>query len=929
MQSTRTRGILPNSLRNKFWMVAVFITAAIALVLGINSTVAAQAPTANLTIQSLSVSKTSEDSNAVTYRATATVANTGDADFSGVQRIDYQINNDDRQLAYIVTALTAGDSASFTFNFDLKPGDHTIRVILGDVETTQSVTVPGSDINVKVLEHRTLTGSQVEFDIRITNSGDLTAEDLTLSASWQGETDATSGSQTYDGDIPSLAPQGETTITMSLEIQAGSYTFTFETTTSTIEIDAQNNSTQRDLDIEFVDLQVTVLSTESLGWDGDGSALMAILVEVENVGVDDSNTFYIGIECKDERTTDCATSQQSDPIPAGEKSETELRLWLPIGDTATRIFAVEDEDTFRWGDANAIDFTITAPTAPELTWTLVRISQPTVTSYWSDGTANVELNLTLANNGTDEPYNVTINCTRDESAIEGCSEDASGDFVTDTHPTVANQVLRLPPGETTIMFDYGGEQTKSATVIVPERIAGVDREVWDCFTDTSNIDPENEIDDYASDEGIGCAGWDRDFIIKWPVGEPIQLWADGNDLHLDIMNEVLDDVRPLLNVDFETVENKDDAQLIVHTGVARDNAEVIGLDCTDFGGCAQTQFDDHGKITSSNIVIWLNGIEDEKRRDHTIRATTLHELLHALTNIEHRHHDRTSVMSYEALDYTTVDGMDLGLFTLIGHPLVQPGMTFNEVQDLIIFTDELNDPPKPVELSAPALLRRAHATLMDAESVSFRVIGEWPGCRGTHDFGPAQLELANFRPYSSLWRHFNDGTDRYYYVGNPTDWSESEWWLRRGRTWQDVGSQRVSDSTTFRGGFSSPLQMLAAINIYAGSSDYSVYSRTSNNVEIEIELNQPNPSWSRGLDLQISISINPNTYQISEYELHWAFNPRNRNSCDRYSVRASSPIYGLDFTFPDAIWQESTLLVQPKTSDEMATQLAGASNAGD
>lgn len=908
--------------RLNLWLVTTLVVSAIALTLAISSTATAQSPAPNLTIQSLAITKTGETSTGVTYQATATVNNNGDTDFSGAQRVDYQINSSDAQLAYIVTDLPAGGSLSFTFNFELQPGDHTIRVILGETETSQTVSVAGSDIAVEIAEHRILTGSTVEFDIRISNSGELTATDLTLTATWEGATDDASGTQDYDGDIPSLAPEGETSITMALEIKPGSYTFTFEATTSTIESDSTNNSTKQSLDVEFIDLRVQLLSTDSLGWNGDGKAFMSIIIEIENVGVDDSKAFNIGIECDDERITECATSTQSNRIPAGEKTETELRLWLPIGDTTTRIFAVENEDTFRWGHSNAIDEIITAPEAPELTWTLVRISQPSVSSYWSDGTANVELELTLANNGTDDPYTISIECTQSETVIDDCGGDVTGEFEIDSHPTIARPVLRLPAGEWEITLDYGAEESKSTVAIVPERIIGVERDVWDCFSDTSNIDPEDR-DNYATgDEGIGCAGWERDRVIKWPVGEPIKIWSHGEALYLEILEKVLADISALINIEFETVATKDEAQLTVHTGVPREDADFTALDCIDFAGCAQTHFDKNSQITSSNIAIWLNNIEDEKRRDHTIHSTTLHELLHALTNMQHRHHDRTSVMSYDALDYTTVEGMDQGLFNLLGHPLVQPGMAFDEVLELIIFADELNDPPEPVELSAPALLRRAHAALMDAESFSFQVTGDWPGCRGNHDFGPAQLQLANLRPYSALWRHFQDGRDRYYYIGNPSDWSTSEWWLRRGRTWQDVGGHQVSDATTFRGGFTSTLQILNYINIYAYESDYSVTSRTSDSVEIEVALDQPIPQWSRDLDLQISISINPTTYQISEYQLHWAFNPRNRNSCDAYSVRASSPVYGLDFTFPDAIWQKSTLLVKPETSDENAVEVA-------
>ncbi|MXZ02426.1 MAG: hypothetical protein F4Y88_01770 [Chloroflexi bacterium] len=216
--------------------------------------------------------------------------------------------------------------------------------------------------------------------------------------------------------------------------------------------------------------------------------------------------------------------------------------------------------------------------------------------------------------------------------------------------------------------------------------------------------------------------------------------------------------------------------------------------------------------------------------------------------------------------------------------------------------------------------------MINAGSFGFLVNGDWLGCRGNHDFGPAQLQFANLRTHSALWQHFEDGTDRYYYIGNASDWTASEWWLRRGRSWQDVGVDRISEATTFRAGLSSVLRILYYINVYADQSDYSVTSRNSNSVEVEVNLDQPNPQWSRDLDLRITMSINPDNYRISEYELNWGFSPRNRNSCDEYFVRASSPVYGLEFTFPDTILAESTLLIQPEMPDTTALEAYVATN---
>ena len=906
--------------------VAVFLTLSLATVLivfAVNMTASAQPASSGLTIQDLIISRIGKSSTAVNYQALVTISNSTGTDFAGVERVEYQLDDGDLQLGYILTALPDGESVSFTFDFALAPGEHTVRVVLGESEMSKSFSVAGADIAVLIAESRIKRGSIVEFDVNITNSGVLVARDLTLTSAWMNIDGDVSGEQVYDAELPTLGTNKRTSVSLPIQLRTGSYHFSFTVSTSTIEAEFDNNAVDLSLDVEFIDLRLEVIATESLGWDGDGNALMSMMVEVENAGVDDANTFYIGIECNAEWTWECSTSMQSDAVAAGEKTTSELRVWLPIGETPTRIFAVEDEDTFRWGDFNVIEKTITAPVVPEQVWTLNRISDPAIVGYWSDGSANVEFEMTLVNNGTDEPSNVTIQCMMDETVLEDCGDEITVNRGADVYPTVVHHVLRLPQGDTDLRFDYGADEPKSSLAIVPERIIGVERAVWDCFSDTSNLDPETNEQDEADDLGIGCAGWDQTYITKWPVGETIKFWTHGDPDYIEILNESLEDLGSFLNLEFESVPTKGEAQLTIHTGVAREDADFTGLDCIDFGGCAQTIFDEvDGRVTASNIAIWLSRLDDEVWRQHSIRATTRHELLHALTNMEHRHHDRTSLMSYDALDYTNIDGMDHGLFKLYSHHLVQPGMSFDQVLELIVFNDGLNDPSEPPELSAKSLLRRAHAAIMDAESLSFEIKGDWPGCRGNHDFGWAQLELANLRPYLAIWRHFLDGNDRYYYIGNPADWSASEWWLRRGRNWSDVGAERVSDATTFRGGFSSLLQSLADINVYANESDYSVISRTADKVKIEISIDEPNPRWSRGLNREISITVHPETYQISEYEMTWNFNPRDRDNCDTYTVRARSAEYGVEFTFPDAIREDSQLLLPEVATDESTTAMA-------
>ena len=84
---------------------------------------------------------------------------------------------------------------------------------------------------------------------------------------------------------------------------------------------------------------------------------------------------------------------------------------------------------------------------------------------------------------------------------------------------------------------------------------------------------------------------------------------------------------------------------------------------------------------------------------------------------------------------------------------------------------------------------------------------------------------------------------------------------------------------------------------------------------LEIEIDGPNPRWSRSLRLKIRTEVHPETFEISNYKMTWNFSPRERNSCDIYTVEGRNPVFGEEFSFPDEIRQGSQILQpQPSTS---------------
>ncbi len=846
------------------------------------------------------------------YEASLEVQNAGNADFSGIERIDYQINDIESGLVSIVTELAQGESQNFSFSFDLAPGDYQVNIMLGESEMSEAIYVAGADVTVEIIDHRFKRGNEVEFDIEISNDGELVANGLVLNARWSDEPDdSIQEAIEFRNNANGLNPNTRTNLSIPIKIPAGSYQFKFDVSTTTIESRADNNSTSIELDVEFVDLRVNVISAESLGWDSNGNALIEFEFDVENNGVDDSPPFDLSLECVDNTIAACASSTPFQAVPARDSRVGEMTVWMPVGETATRIYAVEDEDSFRWGNLNAITHTQSVTEAPDLVWNLSRISEPQVISYWSDGSANVDLDLTFVNNGIDETRTVSIECMRSNVIVDDCGGEIEVQKVPHSYPTIVGHTLRLPSGNTRLIFHYGDDEPQATSATVPERIVGVERDVWECFSDTSFV---YLLDSDGHDQGIGCGGWDEDYVIKWPVGDTTNVWVTGDPLYVSVFEDVLEDLAPLLNIDFQYVENRFDAQLVVYTGWPEERAKATGLDCVDFGGCAETWDDPNGRITESTIAIWSQKINDGTRLRHAIEAITLHELLHAFTNIGHRHHDHTSVMSYDAINFTTIDGIDLGLFQLLTHPLVEPGMSFEQVRELIVFSDELNDPPEPQPLSAEQMTRRAAAAMFDAGSVRFEMQGNWPGATCNHRFGPATYDIGNLRLGRNHWTHFDHGSEHYYIIRKPDepydhhDGELVEFWLNRGRTWEQVNSDRIYDNSNFRGFWSNPLNMLSHINVYANPSDYEIVLHSTSVVMIEVELDGPNPEWSRSVNVDIRIEMHPETFEISKYELTWNFDPKHRDSCEIYTVKARNGEYGFEFKFPNTIRQGSKII---------------------
>ena len=377
----------------------------------------------------------------------------------------------------------------------------------------------------------------------------------------------------------------------------------------------------------------------------------------------------------------------------------------------------------------------------------------TVFGYRQDGMAEVELSIELRNDGDipaqDAPV-VTVGCTLNGGPVSGCGGPLDGLVLPDgVGREEAALRLRVPMGtELRAVLEDG---TASNTVIVPERIVGVERDVWECFSDRPRRDAS-----YENDFLGGCGGWTSGTVLKWDPEVPVRVWADpsGDPRYVRILEEVLNELALLLDLDVEWVQTEAEATLKAYVGVPSTRAASLGLDafCQDTVGCGGPESYEDGAITSASMSVWLDGPQEAPLTKNEIVHATLHEALHALAAMHHRPAVRSVMSVNAALRLPMLSDSDEALLRLHAHPLVRPGMAMPEVQRLIVFADELLDPP-PIAHGDDGirLAERAYAAMLDAGMARFDVRGGWPdrGCErefsGSHALRPVRSRLPHPR----------------------------------------------------------------------------------------------------------------------------------------------------------------------------------------
>ena len=537
-------------------------------------------------------------------------------------------------------------------------------------------------------------------------------------------------------------------------------------------------------------------------------------------------------------------------------------------------------------------------------------AQPELAGYWSDGTASLKVSVSLRNIGAPQftgSRRVLASCPR--AGRSGCGGEVSVSLPDGYGPVSAEMELRVPMGAATLQLDYGEDTPLTLDVSVPERILGVEREVWECYSHR----PEGGVPVFDK-WTAGCGGWGGT-VRKWLSDAPVKYWVTGHEAYTSMLEEALIELAPLLGLQFQRVEQQYDADLWAFVGIPRDEADnydfgVSDWYVTDTAGFASGGETPSGEVTSGSVVVWLKDDYDDATWSASDRnnaySVTVHELLHAMAAISHSTR-KDSIMGGSGLKW--LSPMDEALIRLNSHRLVPPGMTMEEVRALVVLRDELLDAPPPQELDALGMLWRASISLTNADTVKFNVRGGYRtgGCLYTFGVRRGWATLAVGRLEGAFLGHphvayFDDHDVKLIkiWTGATGEW-RWHYWKEKSGAWESVEWENFYPLSNWAKANDRLHKTLRSLLNDAPES-ITIADRSNGTVTLRATLNQTYPTlgeWEpdERNTIDFRLVLDAQTYEIEGYTWRGHY----IEGCPSYEIEAIEGELGVDLDLPESI----------------------------
>ena len=803
------------------------------------------------------------------------VSNVGGTGAEESVPVRVKVDGGEAETSQMISRLSAGESSSFTVVRELALGEHVVLFEIGGTEKSVDVNVATADLVVELMDWSIFRDGSIELTVRVANHGELAAEAVKVWADWESDganPESVAGGQAVPALIETLAAGVNEVVQIPVEIPTGSYDFTLSAETESVEVLRNNNVAEESVEVEYIHLRTSVESMVVTEYDREGSGLVQLVVLVDNDGPGESGKLNVGVSCG-EVGEGCSEEVQIDSISPGETGRVILELSAPQGESAVSIYAGAMDSGYRWGHHNTVSSVLVVPEKPAVRLQAQALAD--VTGYRSDGTADLRLSIELRNDGyleAEDRYALDVACLKGGSVVEDCGTEAMVDLSDGFGPGEAVLELSVPMGSV-LEIDLDAEDFAAQELEIPERILGVDRDVWVCYSDRPGAGSSQE----------GCGGWRETTVAKWDHEMPVRVWATGKAEYISVLETVLDEIVPLVNLDFEVVDSQEKSDIEVHLGVPREKASEIGWrGCVHFGGCADTRMNEVGNVKYGFIVVWDWGEPGEY-----VKGVILHELLHVVVPIGHRH-------TYDGLmgEGGRLSLFDEALIRLHSHRLVNPAMTMAEIEELIVFNDELLDPkPKTEYMNVWSVTSRAAEVLVGAGSARFNLTGNIANVPArTRKFGPALYEVSDFTNWSTGLAgtiHYRDRADRIIF------WEGGVWRELNG-VWKEIDRQEAFEITGWDNHWASPLVALRAILAASSDDVVRVVSRSQGQITVEAAI------LREGHSRDVVMIVDEETYEISRYTM--TTQPWLRDSNEQAFVMTIDDIeYGIEIEIPSSL----------------------------
>ncbi len=261
------------------------------------------------------------------------VTNTGELDGVDVP-VSVSVNGEAAQAASPIPRLSAGESMPLVIPSALPPGEHQALFRVGNEELESTVRVLAADLGIAVEYHAIVSDGVITVEARITNSGNLAAESVVVSAAWtpQEGAEGMEGAEEKAAVLAAIGPGESRDAVLALDVPTGAYDLAVAVATQSVEADADDNAAEYPLEIEYALLDVGVGEAETTGYETDGDGVVRVGVRIANAGVADTGALTVGARCgSDGAEPSCGATTEIASLSPGGSADAVLSLSLPQG----------------------------------------------------------------------------------------------------------------------------------------------------------------------------------------------------------------------------------------------------------------------------------------------------------------------------------------------------------------------------------------------------------------------------------------------------------------------------------------------------------------------------------------------------------------------------------------------------------------------